>query len=510
MRPAMSCARLAVILAIPAVAFPSSLSFQNHTQPNNQNYGGGAPLYFHEDLNGDGYEDLVFAYHPEFGDQDTFVVQLAKGDGTYGAPVSYKLPAYGYYVNWLVLGDYSSDGYPDIIALGANAVYVYINDGHGAFTLGSTINFASNSQEESPTGVAGDFNHDNKLDLAFVAGGYLYVWFGTGTGSLNIGPSMGVHGDTPQLGDFDGDGKADLLLRDNVNYNVAYVLYGDGSGNFLHTTTITFNTPSTATQPESVVHFSAGDVNSDGKSDILATQPLLQKNRVFVYYGDTSRQFASRTSILIGRCIDNAASVADLDGNGYNDLIVQEHDCSNPNTGPLYVDVLTRNSNSSYNPDQTVYWAQSVNGVKYQLPYPPEVLRANTDSKPDLLVTQCADDRCDGYLTTTQFNTTEPYNILCYPPNGTHGINVCTPPAGPQYSTSSPVTFNIGASGSVPQRDVEVWIDGKKVAEQIDGFSDYTFLYQTLAVSPGQHQVDVYAAGWDQSTQRKSFTLWIQ
>ena len=510
MRLVTSCARLAVILALPAIAFPATLSFQNHTQKNDPNFGGGAPLYFHADLNGDGHEDLIFAYRPEMGDQDTFAVQLAKGDGTYAAPVSYKLPAYGYYVNWLVIADYTSDGFPDIIALGANAVYIYRNDTHGTFTLNSTINFASNSQEEFPTGVAGDFNHDNIQDLAFVAGGYLYVWFGAGNGSLNIGPSMGVHGDNPQLGDFDGDGKADLLLSDNVNHNVAYVLYGDGRGNFLKTTTLTFDTPSTATQAESYVHFSAGDANSDGKSDVLATQPLLQKSRVFIYYGDAGRTLANRTSVLIGRCIDNAASVADLDGNGYNDLIVEEHDCANPGTGPLYVDVLTRNANSSYNPDQTVYWAQSINGVKYPLPNPAEVLRANADSKPDLLVTQCADDRCDGYLTTTQFNTTEPYNIVCYPPNGTHGINVCSPPQGPTYSTSSPVVFNIGASGSVPQRDVEVWLDGKKVAEQIDGFSDYTFLYKSLPVSLGHHKVDIYAAGWDQSTQRKSFDLWVQ
>jgi hypothetical protein len=504
----MSCARLAVILAVPAVAFSTTLSFQNHSQSNDPNHGGGAPLLQHADLNADGREDLVFAYHPEMGGQNTFAVQLSTGDGTYGPATSYATPSSG--IDQLLLGDFNNDGFMDVPVFGYDGyLYLYQNDGKGNFALVNTSPYVSDPTpggSYSAQAVVGDFNHDSLSDLAFVTAGRLYVWFGNGKGGFTPGPSMGVNGSSPTLGDFDGDGKADLLLVDTVNYARAYVLYGDGAGNFPQTTEVDFTTSNT----QDFVNWSVGDANNDGKSDVLATQPQIYKSRVFVDYGDAGRQFANRTSVLIGRCIDGPASAADMDGNGSNDLIVEEHDCSNANTGPLYVDVLTRNANSSYNADQTVFWAQPINGTVYPLPNPPQVLRANTDSKPDLLVTQCADDRCDGYRITTQINTTEPYSVLCYPPNGTRGINVCTPSPGPQYSESSPVTFNIGASGTVPQRDVEVWIDGKKVAEQIDGFSNYTLLYTTLPVSLGHHQVDIYAAGWDQSLQKKSFDLWVQ
>jgi hypothetical protein len=65
----------------------------------------------------------------------------------------------------------------------------------------------------------------------------------------------------------------------------------------------------------------------------------------------------------------------------------------------------------------------------------------------------------------------------------------------------------VGAAGPAAMRDVEVWIDGKKEAEQIDGFSNYTFLKKSLSLSAGSHEVGIYAAGWDQSLVKKSFTI---
>ena len=126
-------------------------------------------------------------------------------------------------------------------------------------------------------------------------------------------------------------------------------------------------------------------MNSDAKSDVMAVDPGAGTSRVFVFYGDAGRQFASRTSILVGRCVTGNAQVADMDGNGLNDLVVEETDCGNLGTGPLYVDVLTRNPDSSYNPDQTVYWAQKApDGAIHEISQPPLILRADQDATPDL------------------------------------------------------------------------------------------------------------------------------
>ncbi len=501
MRLAMSCARLAVIVAIPAVAFPSTLSFQNHIQPNNQNYGGGAPSYLHADLNGDGHEDIAFAYHPEAGAQNTFAVQLSNGNGTYAAPVSYTLPE-DYFGNF-VPGDFTNDGSIDIAAFGYNTIYVYANNGKGAFTLHNTV--AINSSQSAGEGaVAADFNHDNLTDLAWTSQGRLYVYFGKGDGTFTPGPNIGVLGNGPQLGDFDGDGKADLLLTDNTTYSKAYILYGDGAGNFPVIRTIDLTSSSASSPYDNYVDFTVGDANSDGRSDVLAVQPQIHAHRVLLYYGDTARTFSNHTSVLVGRYVAGPAQVADLDGNGYNDLIVLEADSNNATYGPPYVDVLTRNANSSYNADQTVYWSQkSSDGMIYGIPYMPLVLRGDLNTKPDLLVMQCADSRCDGYNTITQINTTAGSFPSCNAPAAAKGISVCSPTT----SVASPVPFAVGASGTAPMRDVEVWIDGSKLAEQIGGFSNYTFLNRSVSLNPGTHNVTVFAAGWDQSLVKKSFTV---
>jgi hypothetical protein len=45
------------------------------------------------------------------------------------------------------------------------------------------------------------------------------------------------------------------------------------------------------------------------------------------------------------------------------------------------------------------------------------------------------------------------------------------------------VSFAVGAAGQVMMRDVEVRVDGKKLALQVDGFSRYTFLNRSMSLS---------------------------
>ncbi len=57
-------------------------------------------------------------------------------------------------------------------------------------------------------------------------------------------------------------------------------------------------------------------------------------------------------------------------------------------------------------------------------------------------------------------------------------------------------------------RDVQIWIDGKKQAEQLPGaFSNYSFLNATLPVAAGSHRLAILAVGWDGSTESKVSTL---
>ena len=271
------------------------------------------------------------------------------------------------------------------------------------------------------------------------------------------------------------------------------VFYGDGSGYFPVQRTIHLHNNSAA---------QFMDVDGDGQTDVVVTtSPAHHMN---VYYGNFNRTWTENpTEIRILHCYAGP-TVADVNGDGIQDLIVSESSCGQSKQDSQYIGILTRNSDDTYNPDQIVYTGPS-SLVIWQGPI---ALRANLDTKPDLSFTLCAAATCYSnlsYTRVTLLNSTSGKFHSCEPPSAFEGINVCSPKPG--STVTSPVDFRVGAAGQVPMRKVEVWIDGKKAVQEIDGFSNYSFLDQSLDLFEGSHRVVIFAAGWDNSLQEKSFTL---
>lgn len=465
----------------------------------------GQATYLHADLNGDGREDFVYALGQTTGG---FAVVLSNGDGTYGTPVNYTLP-YGETTGSIAIGDFNSDGKADLLVFGANNsqqydLFLYLNNGSGIFA--EKASFPSSSGVESV--AVGDFNLDGIMDVAFLQAAELSVWFGDGNSGFRVGPTMQVStGGNLMLGDFDGDGYADLAIGDPVNYDTVEVLFGDGTGHFPSQTTIQV--------PNGHSVFAATDVNGDGKMDIVASTFYLDNpssptfNYIDVYYGDADRTFANHTIIPIQHCATGTpALAADMNGDGINDLIVPETDCDNLSEGAVYVGVLTRNANATYNPDQIVYTSPSPSSLPLLWL---DVIRGNADAKPDIAFTQCNATPCslvENFQTEVLLNTTSGNFHTCDAPIVFEGIHVCSPIAGSTVASSVPL--HIGAAGQVVMRKVEVWIDGNKIVEQLNGFSNYSFLDDTLTLTQGAHEVNIYAAGWDNSLQEQSFSLNVQ
>lgn len=493
-------------LALPLSAFAGSVTFQNHA---NNMITGGDNAFFHADLNNDGREDLAYINQPSGTSDGSFYVEFSNGDGLYTGPFRYQAPSYNGSTDTiaqLALGDFNHDGSMDIAVFtyASGNVYIFFNDGHGTFSLGPNYSYGpAGGTVGSVSAVAADFNHDQIFDLAFIADGRLNVWLGNANGGFTPGPSQTVYGQSLEMGDFDGDGAADLLIyNDPAAVSSAYVYYGDRTGAFPQSIKLSL--------PEGSAAFSAGDVNTDGKMDVIAVDPTVSTKHLFVFYGDSSRAFSSRTTISGARCLaDVPARVADLDGNGQNDLVFEDYDCSNPNTGPLYLDVRTRNADSSYNPHQTVYWPSgTIDGSgDVQIDQPPIIWNADGNSKPDILIQACVAAGCSAHWDTTLYNGTGWSFLPCDPPTSV-GVNVCSPASG--ATAASPVDFEIGSRGMAPMRDVEIWIDGSKRAEQRYGFSYYTYFHGSISLSAGQHSVTVVGAGWDQSEVKKSFNIDVQ
>ncbi len=158
----------------------------------------------------------------------------------------------------------------------------YTNGGHDinscAFPLNNTITTISptvrvgtawHDSRFNPTGT-GDFNGDGKIDLVKVDGnttvkGFdVYVNTSTGTGNFNFAVGIQVTStralSSLLVADFDNDGKLDVAATDGSNYEIYK--------NTTTSSTITFAAPVVVSAGSSFRNL-MGDINGDGKMDIV-------------------------------------------------------------------------------------------------------------------------------------------------------------------------------------------------------------------------------------------------
>jgi hypothetical protein len=343
----------------------------NYTLGGIYNAGPGHTTFALADFNSDGHLDLAV------DSPEGIAILYGNGDGSFQTSRAFAAnqPAYA-----LALGQFTGSGNLDAaVATGIPQVQLLTGDGQGNFAATAAPSPASATQTNAARTLwshiaTGDFDGDGKLDLAITQDGKqtpgspgtstsgtidgLSILFGNGSGSfgspVQAAPASGAtspHYGTSVAADFNGDGVSDLANRD-LGFDAAYlggaaatsgtmprdVMYADTAGD-----------ASAGEQPETDAYdlittgfFNPGRTN---KQDVIVQDDdsfLVYKNNgdgTFQQVGgnDTVTGPANFFSAQGGDLLPGAGVfpgsmvLADLDGDGYGDLLVAFHNlASNP------------------------------------------------------------------------------------------------------------------------------------------------------------------------------------
>jgi len=257
------------------------------------------------DFDGDGFLDLVDSTGRVcFGNGGTSWVQTS-------LPVSGSLGTSG---RGLAVGDVDGDGLPDIAISSAvvNVLVVLLNNGNRTFRDASAGLPASTSTGDTGNNlILADLDGDGDLDLLWAHTNTPNVWLGDGQGRWTPGSSVPSQLHAAAVGDLDGDGAPEVVISDNQGLR-AYRGSAIGSwvqlpffisGNYQAIALVDFDR-------DGRLDVVAGHANADGGIDVWRNVP-----------GGFALEPSSGLPNFVVGTIEELA-VGDFDGNTFPDLAI--------------------------------------------------------------------------------------------------------------------------------------------------------------------------------------------
>jgi hypothetical protein len=216
------------------------------------------------DFNNDGYMDFIVSGYSGWS-SSTIMYLNNKNGGFYSINASFN----GMEISYVEWGDVNNDNLLDFVITGKSSsnssTYVYINRGNNTFTS----NYITGGMSDYSKASFGDVDDDGYLDLIVISNSQsrLYKNDGNGNFSVATGSYSGLMCSGIAWGDFDNDGDLDLVYcgTSNGSYTGRSTKFYNNNNGTLSSTTIG--------DIPNVYHgdLAWGDYDNDGKLDLLIT-----------------------------------------------------------------------------------------------------------------------------------------------------------------------------------------------------------------------------------------------